>query len=59
MIPITSHGFVRFYRGTAEEVKTIARISGRRDVHDLDLSDVFTTSVEVARFSDIDSPGVR
>lgn len=50
--------FVRCYRGTAEELRTIARLSGRSDVHQLDLTDVFTTSVEVARFTDIDHPGI-
>jgi len=50
--------FVRFYRGTVSELETIARISGRNDVHDLDLTDVFTTSVAVASFTDMDHPGL-
>jgi glutamate synthase domain-containing protein 2 len=50
--------FVRFYRATAEELRTFARLSGRSDVHDLDLTDVFTTSLEVARFTDIAHPGL-
>lgn len=50
--------FVRFYRATAREVETFARISGRGNVHDLDLTDVFTTSVEVAQFTDIKPPGI-
>lgn len=45
--------FVQFYRGTARELQTIARINGRRNVHDLDLSDVFTTNRDVAEFTDI------
>jgi glutamate synthase domain-containing protein 2 len=45
--------FVQLYRGTAEELKMIARLSGKASVHDLDLSDVFTTSTEVAQFTDI------
>ncbi|MBW2455228.1 MAG: alpha-hydroxy-acid oxidizing protein [Deltaproteobacteria bacterium] len=45
--------FVQLYRGTTEELKTIARLCGRDDVHRLDLSDVFTTSYEVAQFTDI------
>ncbi len=49
--------FVRLYRGITEEVKTLARLSGRSDVGALDLTDVFTTSLEVARFTDIDHPG--
>ncbi len=45
--------FVQLYRGTTDELKTIARLCGRDDVHRLDLSDVFTTSYEVAQFTDI------
>jgi glutamate synthase domain-containing protein 2 len=50
--------FVRFFRVTADELRTLARLSGRNDVHDLDLTDVFTTSPEVTRFTDIDHPGL-
>jgi len=50
--------FVRFFRATADELRTIARLSGKSDVHDFDLTDVFTTSPEVARFTDIDHPGL-
>ena len=50
--------FVRFYRVTADELRTIARLSGRKNVHDFDLTDVFTTSLEVAGFTDIDHPGL-
>jgi glutamate synthase domain-containing protein 2 len=59
VIDKSAERFVRLFRGTADELKTIARLSGRRNVHDLDLTDVFTTSVEVAQFTDIDHPGVR
>ncbi len=45
--------FVQLYRATAEELKMIARLTGRGSIHDLDLSDVFTTSTEVAQFTDI------
>ncbi|MBW2522988.1 MAG: alpha-hydroxy-acid oxidizing protein [Deltaproteobacteria bacterium] len=45
--------FVRFYRGTTRELATLTRLAGRRSVHDLDLSDLFTTSLEVAHFTDI------
>jgi len=45
--------FVNFYRATAEELKTLARINGRRDVHEFDLSDVMTISNEVSLNTDI------
>ncbi|MDP8288324.1 MAG: glutamate synthase-related protein, partial [Candidatus Electryonea clarkiae] len=41
--------FVNFYNATKEELENIARINGRRDVHDLDLSDIVTTSNEVSQ----------
>ena len=47
--------FVQLYRATTEELKTFARICGRDDVHALDLSDVFTTSYEIAQLTDIAS----
>ncbi len=46
--------FVRFYETTKEELKNFARINGRKDVHDLDLTDVFTISSEVSNFTDIE-----
>lgn len=45
--------FVNFYQATAEEIKTFARINGRANVHDLDMSDVFTISNEVSQNTDI------
>jgi len=46
--------FVNFYRTTREELETLARISGRDDVHDLDLSDIFTIDWDVAQSTDIE-----
>jgi len=46
--------FVNFYNGTKDELETLARINGRKDVHDLDLTDIFTISNEVADNTDID-----
>jgi glutamate synthase domain-containing protein 2 len=46
--------FVNFYRATREELATLARINGRADVHDLDLSDVMTLSNEIAQNTDIE-----
>ncbi len=42
-----------FFRATADELKVFARINGRRDVHDLDLTDVVTISNEVSQNTDI------
>ena len=46
--------FVNFYRATRDELENLARINGRRDVHDLDLSDIVTISNEVSRNTDIE-----
>jgi len=45
---------VNFCNVTRDELQTLARINGRKDVHDLDLSDLFTTSNEVAQNTDIE-----
>ena len=34
--------YVRFYEATKRELEVFARINGRRDVHDLDLTDLVT-----------------
>jgi len=52
-IPASRDRFVNFCRVTRDELQTLARINGRVDVHDLDLSDVFTISNEVAQNTDI------
>jgi len=52
-IPASVERFVNFYSATREELETLARINGRADVHDLDLTDVFTISDDVARATDI------
>jgi len=46
--------FVRFYEATRRELEILARSNGRADVHDLDLSDVFTLSSEVSANTDIE-----
>jgi glutamate synthase domain-containing protein 2 len=48
------HRFVNFYEATAEELANLARINGRSNVHDLDLSDVVTISNEVSHNTDIE-----
>lgn len=54
-IPASAQRFVNFYRATRDELETFARINGRADVHDLDLSDVFTISADVAQTTDIET----
>ena len=46
--------FVNLYTGTAKEIETFVRISGRKSVHELDLSDIFTLSREISEFTDIE-----
>ena len=46
--------FVNFYGAIREELKNFARINGRNDVHQLDLTDLFTISNEVSQNTDID-----
>jgi glutamate synthase domain-containing protein 2 len=53
-IPASVQRFVHFYRTTRDELETLARVSGRRDVHDLDLSDIFTINSDVARNTDVE-----
>ena len=53
-IPASKKRFVNFYRATKNELETLARINGRPDVHDLDMSDIFTVSNEVAKNTDIE-----
>lgn len=53
-IPASKKRFVNFYSATKGELETLARINGRSDVHDLGMSDIFTTSNEVAQNTDIE-----
>jgi len=53
VIEKSAQRLVNFYEGTARELKILARINGRRGIHDLDLSDIMTLSNEVARNTDI------
>ena len=46
--------FVNLYTATANEIETFLRINGRSDISELDLSDVFTTSREIAEYTDIE-----
>ena len=53
-IQASKERFINFYKTTKEELKTLARINGCKDVHDLGLTDIFTISNEVAQNTDID-----
>jgi len=53
-IPASVERFVNFYSATRDELQTLARVSGRADVHDLDLTDIFTISPDVAASTDIE-----
>ncbi len=46
--------FVNFYTATTRELKDLARLNGRPDVHHLAVSDLVTLSHEVARYTDIE-----
>ncbi len=53
-IPASKQRLINFFSQTQSELQTLARINGRKNVHDLDLSDIFTISNEVAQNTDID-----
>jgi glutamate synthase domain-containing protein 2 len=53
VIPASVQRFVNFFEATRDELETLARINGRSDVHDLDLSDIFTVSADIAQTTDI------
>ena len=46
--------FVSFYSAIKSELINFARINGRNNIHDLDLSDILTISDEVAKYTDIE-----
>ena len=46
--------FVNLFSATAKEIETFVRINGRKNVHELDLSDIFTISREISEFTDIE-----
>ena len=46
--------FVNLYGATRNELKTLARINGRSDVHALDVSDLVTLDRDVAEFTSIE-----
>jgi methylamine---glutamate N-methyltransferase subunit C len=46
--------FVRLFEATKRELETLARINGRADIHDLDVSDLVTLSNEISMNTDIE-----
>ncbi len=53
-IPASTERLANFFRVTKEELQTLARVNGRSNVHDLDLTDIVTLSNEVAQHTDIE-----
>ncbi len=52
-IPASSDRFTNFCNATTEELRTLARVNGRHDIHDLNLDDIFTISNEISANTDI------
>ena len=52
-IPASADRFTNFCKATTEELETLARVNGRRNIHDLDLDDIFTISNEISVNTDI------
>jgi hypothetical protein len=45
--------FVGFYSTLKDELENFVRINGRRNVHELNLSDILTINHEIAQYTDI------
>lgn len=52
-IVASAERFSNFAHATTEELKALARVNGRNNIHDLNLDDVFTISNEVSINTDI------
>lgn len=52
-IETASQRVANFLNCTTEELKTLGRISGHDDIHDLSLDDLCTTNRDIAEFTDI------
>ncbi|MCK5128406.1 MAG: CDGSH iron-sulfur domain-containing protein [Clostridiales bacterium] len=46
-------GFQNFYNATTHELEILAKSMGKDNVHKLNISDIFTTSDDVAKYTDI------
>jgi glutamate synthase domain-containing protein 2 len=53
-IPASADRFFNFCTATTEELKALARVNGRNNIHDLNLEDIFTISNEISANTDID-----
>jgi len=52
-IQASADRFTNFCNATTEELRTLARVNGRHDIHDLSLDDIFTISNEISANTDI------
>ena len=52
-IEASADRFSNFCNATTEELKALARVNGRKDIHDLNLDDIFTISNEISMNTDI------
>jgi glutamate synthase domain-containing protein 2/rubredoxin len=52
-IPASADRFSNFCNATTEELKALARVNGRQNIHDLNLDDIFTISNEISVNTDI------
>lgn len=53
-VETSAERLANFFTVTGEELRTLARINGRSAIHDLDMTDIFTISNEVAHNTDIE-----
>ena len=52
-IPASADRFSNFCQATTEELRALARVNGRQNIHDLNLDDIFTISNEISANTDI------
>lgn len=52
-IEVAAKGLENFLRTTTEELKNFARLTGKNDVHALDVTDLCTTNSEISNYTDI------
>ena len=53
-VELSTQRYVNFAQATARELAVLARINGRSNVHELDLSDLLTLDHEIAGYTDIE-----
>ena len=52
-IPASADRFSNFCQATTEELRALARVNGRQNIHDLNLDDIFTISNVISANTDI------